>query len=70
MTLDFQNLSCLISQMTCEFDFQNFSIFITNEHVSKFVVYDFWNAFLRFDLFPFDILRNCLISKIRSFDIL
>ena len=53
-----------------EFDFQNFSIFITKWTLmfSRFVEYALWNAFLIVNLFPIDIVSKCLISKIRSFD--
>ena len=65
-TFDFQNLWRLISQMTLEFDFQNFSIFITKWTLmfSKFVEYALWNAFLIVNLGRLISQMAFLISKI------
>ena len=66
----FPKFVAFVSQMTLEFDFQNFSISITKWTLmfSKCVEYAVWNACLIVNLFQTDILNKCLISKIRSFD--
>ena len=65
-TFDFHNLWRLISQMTLEFDLQNFSIFITNWTLmfSKFVEYALWNTFLIVNLGRLVSQMAFLISKI------
>ena len=65
-TFHIQNLWRLISQMTLEFDFQNFSIFITKWTLMfcKFVEYALWNAFLIVNLGLLVSQMAFLISKI------
>ena len=65
-TCHIQNLWRLISQMTLEFDFQNFSIFITKWTLMfcKFVEYALWNAFLIVNLGLLVSQMAFLISKI------